>query len=231
MHGIFMGAGMMRGTNKRSSRVTRQRIVGGVAAIAATMLLVTGASAEAPTPPFKDKLSGEALLNALRGGGHIIFIRHAATEKDYADQISARMGDCSTQRMLGETGWQEARDIGAAFVVHKIPVGSVYSSEYCRSWQTADLAFGRYVKLSALNFEPAEEYTEAQITAMRNRVRPLFTQLPAPGYNTVFVGHDDPFDAATGVYPEPMGVTFVIKPDGKGGFELIADIKPDEWFR
>jgi phosphohistidine phosphatase SixA len=206
-------------------------MVGGVAAIAAAILLVTGAGAEAPPPPFKDKLTGEALQKALRGGGHVIYVRHASTEKDYADQISAKMGDCSTQRMLSEAGWQEARDIGAAFVVHQIPVGSVYSSEYCRAWQTADLAFGRYVKRPELNFEPAEEYSEAQMAAMRSRVRPLLTQVPPAGFNTVIVGHDDPFEAATGIYPEPMGVAFVIKPDGKGGFELIADVTPTEWFR
>jgi phosphohistidine phosphatase SixA len=188
------------------------------------------AAAEATAAPFQDKLKGEALLAALRGGGHVIFIRHTTTEKDYADQVSARMGDCSTQRMLSERGWQEARDIGAAFVTHRIPVGPVYSSEYCRAWQTADLAFGRYIKMPALNFEPAEDYTEAQTQAMRSRVRPLLAAVPTAGYNTVIVGHDDPFEAATGIYPEPMGVAFILKPDGKGGFDILADVKPGEWF-
>ena len=35
---------------------------------------------------FKDKLSGAELLSALKEGGHIIYFRHAQTEKDYADQ-------------------------------------------------------------------------------------------------------------------------------------------------
>jgi hypothetical protein len=71
----------MSAAHGRTRWVTTQQMVGGVAAIAAAILLVTGAGAEAPTPPFKDKLTGEA----LRGGGHVIYVRHGSTEKDYAD--------------------------------------------------------------------------------------------------------------------------------------------------
>lgn len=180
-------------------------------------------------PANADDMSAEALVEAMQDGGHVIFIRHGATEHDYADQIDATMGDCSTQRALSETGWHDARTIGAAFEFLNIPVGLVYSSEYCRAWQTADLAFGRYVQTSDLNFEPAEEYTDAQFAAMRDRITPHLATPPAPGFNTVLVGHDDPFDAATGIYPEPMGVVYVVTPTGDGQFEVLGHIAPDEW--
>jgi broad specificity phosphatase PhoE len=159
----------------------------------------------------------------------VIFIRHAATEREGADQVSAVMGDCATQRMLSEAGWRQARALGEAFRRLNIPVGEVISSEYCRAWQTADLAFGRYSKDAALNFEPAEDYTDAQKAAMRDRVRRLLSAAPLAGRNTVLVGHDDPFEAATGVYPEPMGVTWVIRPGGPQGFTLLGQIKPGDW--
>lgn len=174
-------------------------------------------------------MSATELVEALRSGGHIVFIRHAQTEKDYADQINAVMGNCSTQRTLSEAGWEEARAIGAAFERLAIPVGEVISSEYCRAWQTAALAFGRYDKTADLNFEPAEDYTDAQIKAMRDRMLPHLTQAPSEGMNKVLVGHDDPFEAATGIYPEPMGVVFVIKPQGNDDFEILGSIAPDEW--
>ncbi|MEO1089293.1 MAG: histidine phosphatase family protein [Pseudomonadota bacterium] len=177
-----------------------------------------------------EAMSQDALIEALQGGGHVIFIRHAQTEIDYADQIDAVMGDCSTQRSLSEEGWKEAKLIGAAFELHDIPVAQVISSEYCRGWQTADLAFGRYTQTADLNFEPAEEYTDEQTQAMRDRVLPHLTAVPPAGFNVVLVGHDDPFDAATGIYPEPMGVTFVVKPDGDGGMEVLGSIAPDAWF-
>jgi phosphohistidine phosphatase SixA len=175
-----------------------------------------------PQPP-------QRLVEALRRGGHVVYIRHAATQREGADQVSAVMGDCATQRMLSEEGWRQARALGAAFRRLNIPVGEVVSSEYCRAWQTADLAFGRYAKNAALNFEPAEDYTDAQEAAMRERLRPLLAARPPAGRNMVLVGHDDPFEAATGVYPEPMGVTWVIRPGGPGGFTLLGQIRPGDW--
>nr|WP_230374391.1 histidine phosphatase family protein [Pontivivens ytuae] len=169
------------------------------------------------------------LVAFIREGGYIIFIRHAQTERDYADQVDAVMGDCSTQRTLSEAGWRRAILIGSAFDRLGIPVGDVISSEYCRSWQTAALAFGRYQTNSNLNFEPAEDYTPVQLEAMRSRMSFLLSHNPGAGLNTILIGHDDPFEAATGIYPEPMGVAFVIRPTMAGEFEVLGSIPPDGW--
>jgi phosphohistidine phosphatase SixA len=190
-------------------------------------LMAAGASLV--TGPAAAEMSSEELIGKMKDGGYVIYIRHASTEKDYADQIDATMGDCSTQRTLSESGWKEARAIGKAFEKHGIPVGDVISSEYCRAWQTADLAFGRYSQNSDLNFEPAEEYTDEQFAAMRERVTPHLSKAPDSGMNTVLVGHDDPFEAATGIYPEPMGVTYVVLPKGDGEFEVVGSIAPTAW--
>lgn len=180
---------------------------------------------------FQNKPSNAELLAGLRQGGHVIFFRHAQTEKDYADQASPTLvlGDCSTQRVLSETGWQDARNIGESFETLAIPVGQVFASQYCRAWQTADLAFGDYEKVSGLNFAKAEEYTPEQIEQMRAGIMPYLTEVPAAGTNTVVVGHDDVFEAASGIYPEPQGIGFVLKPDGNGSFEILAMLAPEEW--
>ncbi|NEP03333.1 MAG: histidine phosphatase family protein [Symploca sp. SIO2E9] len=178
---------------------------------------------------FQDKLSGTQLLSALRQGGHVIYFRHAQTEKDYADQVTADVNNCASQRVLSETGWQQARTIGAAFEDKSIPVGKVISSQYCRAWKTADLAFGKYDKNPALNFLPFEDYTEAQVAQMKANVMPLLTVVPETRTNTVIVGHDDIFESATGIYPDPQGIAYVLKPDGNGSFEIIANMLPEEW--
>lgn len=188
------------------------------------VLLAAGGSASG-----NEQLAPEALVEAMRGGGHVVFIRHASTETDYADQVDAVMGDCSTQRTLSEAGWAEAKAIGEAFRALEIPVGEVISSEYCRGWQTADLAFGTYEKTSDLNFEPAEDYTEEQLAAMAERMTPHLSSPVETDGNRILVGHDDPFDAATGIYPEPMGVTFVLEPLGNGDFRILGSIDPSEW--
>ncbi|MEM9252933.1 MAG: histidine phosphatase family protein [Planctomycetota bacterium] len=185
--------------------------------------------ADPKAEPSFQPLPNEQLLAGLRAGGHVIYFRHAQTEKDYADQVTADPNDGSTQRVLSEYGWHQAKRIGVAIQELEIPVGDVVTSEYFRAWQTADLAFGRYEKTAALNFEPAEQYTPEQFAAMRTRVMPLVTAAPEPGVNTVIVGHDDPFESVTGIYPEPQGVAYVLKPDGEGGFTILARVGPDEW--
>lgn len=176
-----------------------------------------------------EDMSPQALVDAMKEGGLVVFIRHAETERDYADQVTADPMMCNTQRVLGEFGWQQAKSIGKAIEGAEIPIDSVTSSQYCRAWQTADLAFGSYNKNADFNFEPAEEYTDEQFAAMRERVRPHFAKVPPAGTNAIIVGHDDPFEAATGIYPEPQGVTFVLRPDGNGDFEVLGSIAPDAW--
>lgn len=203
------------------------------AAAAAVLTTAIAGAVAAPSAALAESdaklLEGPQLGDTLRQGGKVIFIRHATTEEDYADQIKAVMGNCATQRTLSEAGWHEAQNIGAAIDWLDIPVGDVISSEYCRAWQPAWLAFGRYEKNPSLNFQPAEEYSEEQTKTMREAMSPLLAARPADGTNTVLVGHDDPFEAATGIYPEPMGAAYVIEPDGSGSFKVVGSIRPDAW--
>ena len=181
---------------------------------------------------FEDKLEGAALLAALKEGGHVIYFRHAQTEKDYADQASKdlNVNDCSTQRTLSEKGWDDAEAIGAALTEKEIPVGTVTSSEYCRAWQTARISFGRTDKKDPkLNFLPFEDYTDEQVEEMKANVMPLLTAQPEAGKNNIIVGHDDIFESATGIYPDPQGIGYILTPNGNGGFELVANMLPEDW--
>ena len=178
---------------------------------------------------FQDKMSEAELLSELQKGGYVIYFRHVQTEKDYADQVTANVDDCSTQRVLSEDGLQQALTIGDAFATAEIPVGKVTTSEYCRAWTTAALAFGDYEKDSALNFLPFEDYTDEQVEQMKANVTPLLTAVPESGTNDIIVGHDDIFESATGIYPDPQGMAYILKPDGDGGFEVMANMLPEEW--
>ena len=158
----------------------------------------------------------------------MIYFRHAQTESDYADQVSADPLDCAPQRVLSRTGWDQARTIGAAIEAQGIPVGEVLASQYCRAWQTADLAFGHVTEDAGLNVQPAEEYTPDQVAAMRARILPLLPAAVPAGTNRVIVGHDDPFAAVTGIYPEPQGVGHVLRAAGDD-IEILGAISPEGW--
>ena len=174
-------------------------------------------------------LPKEALIEKMQLGGLVLYIRHASTENDYADQVSANVNDGSTQRVLSEKGWHEAVLLGEAFEYYQIPVGDVLTSQYFRAWQTAWLAFGSYKKQQALNFLPSESYSAEQIQLMKERVMPYLIKVPKGNKNTVIVAHDDPFEAVTGIYPEPMGICFVLEPKQNGKFDILGSIAIADW--
>lgn len=185
--------------------------------------------------PFAASVSAEdqyttgELIEMLQKGGLVVYIRHASTESDYADQVTADPNDGSTQRVLSEKGWNEAIHIGNAFKLYNIPVGNVVTSQYFRAWQTAYLAFGKYKKKARLNFLPYEDYTPEQVERMKRRTMPFVSRQVRPGVNRIIVAHDDPFEAVSGIYPEPQGVAYVLKPKAGAGFEVLGHIPPDEW--
>lgn len=180
---------------------------------------------------FVNKLDEKQLLAELSKGGNVVYFRHTQTEKDFADQADPKLvlGDCSTQRKLSAAGVVDANSIGEGFEAQNIPVGDVIASDYCRAWKGANIAFGRYVRDPRLNFLPFEEYTDAQVEQMKTTVTPLLIATPQTGKNTVIFGHDDIFEAATGIYPEPQGVAYVLKPDGKGAFAVQAKVQVQRW--
>lgn len=180
---------------------------------------------------FKDKLSRPELLSALQKGGHIIYFRHTQTNKDEKDQADSKLNlkNCELQRQLSEAGIKQAKDIGAVFTAKNIPVGEVITSEYCRTWKTADLAFDKHLKNSNLNFLPSKEPTDEQVKEAEMKVKPLLTTVPESGKNTIIVGHSDVFEVATGILPEPEGIAYILTPDGQGNFETQANMLPEEW--
>ena len=190
--------------------------------------IVTSAS----TPDSVRKFDNSSLLASLKDGGYVIYFRHATTERDYADQADPLMSldDCSSQRKLSTQGIKESHEIGVAFASKGIPIGEIIVSEYCRSWKTANLAFGEWtIKDSRLNFLPYKDYTEDHIALMKKNAMPLLTRPPLQGTNTIIIGHDDPFEAATGIYPEPQGIAFILQPDGGKSFKIIGSVLPSEW--
>ena len=64
-----------------------------------------------------DKIQHEStysLIQELQYGGKIIYMRHATTNTDWADQASVGLSldDCSTQRELSTAGKLQATHIG-----------------------------------------------------------------------------------------------------------------------
>ena len=99
-----------------------------------------------PTSTF----SNDEIISRLQSKGNIIFIRHAIAPGN-GDPDSFDLKDCSTQRNLNKIGVNQSKKIGNFFSKNNIPIGKVFSSEWCRCKDTANYAFKNYETLEALN--------------------------------------------------------------------------------
>ena len=94
--------------------------------------------------------SEDKILESLKEGGKIIFIRHAYAPGN-GDPDGFNLNDCSTQRNLSEEGRKQAQRIGEFFKKNKIENNIVLSSEWCRCKETAKIAFKNFSTNSFLN--------------------------------------------------------------------------------
>jgi phosphohistidine phosphatase SixA len=94
--------------------------------------------------------SNEKLINSLKEGGKLIFIRHAHAPGN-GDPENFNLKDCSSQRNLNQEGINQSKKIGLFFAQNKIKIDKVLSSEWCRCKDTAKYAFNNYKTFDALN--------------------------------------------------------------------------------
>lgn len=221
----------MISTNCYHLLMPKNRSIATILSLAVLSLLLAACASTtnvASTEGAKSTGTGTTIqtINALKNGGYIIFFRHVQTEKsEFYVEPGITMGNCTAQRPLSEAGWKDARSIGRAFVALQIPVGDVYSSEYCRAWQNADLSFGKYIKTPALNPILREDETAEEVKA---RALPMFLQVPSVGTNTVLVSHSNVLEVITGIDPAPQGIAYVLRTDGKT-VTVIGKVEPQQW--
>ena len=113
------------------------------------------------------------LINQLRDGEKLIFIRHAYAPGN-GDPINFNLNDCSTQRNLNEEGRKQAKNIGEFFRKYKISTDEVLSSEWCRCKETAEIAFKDFSTNSFLNSFYSSKFAknkEKQIKMLNNYVK------------------------------------------------------------
>ena len=94
--------------------------------------------------------ASDKILNSLKDGGKLIFIRHAIAPGN-GDPSNFKINDCSTQRNLNQNGIEQSKTIGLFFKKNNIKIDKVLSSEWCRCKDTANLAFKNFQTFKALN--------------------------------------------------------------------------------
>jgi phosphohistidine phosphatase SixA len=161
----------------------------------------TGFSAHAQSAPD--------IAALLRAGACVVLIRHAATVPGIGDPANFKLGDCSTQRNLSEAGREQSRRIGQWFKSRQLRARAVYASAWCRGRDTAELAFGAYAVLPALN---STFNNDTQPEPLTQILRARLKAVPA-GEFEVWVTHQVNITALTGEFTG-MGEALIVDANG-----------------
>lgn len=155
-----------------------------------TIFLIFGLS-NFVTRAHADNNGIQEIINNI--DANVIFMRHALAP-GIGDPTNFKIGDCSTQRNLNQVGITQAVLIGKQLKENSIQFDKVYSSYWCRCYQTASLLdIGLVHKFSGLNsifqnFVPRKE-------TLKKLEQKLF-ELPSSSL-VIFVTHQVNIQAIT----------------------------------
>ena len=130
--------------------------------------------------------SNKDLLKQLTEGGKLIFIRHAYAPGS-GDPNNFNLNDCSTQRNLSDRGKKQAEHIGTIFREIKIEIDEVYSSEWCRCKETAEIAFTNFTTKNFLNSFYSSNYAKNKTKQIKDLMK--FVKKNDFEKNIIFVTH------------------------------------------
>lgn len=183
-------------------------------------------------PAFVEKPADKALLQAVRKGGYVLYMRHGATDNSRADQApSVDLKDCNTQRVLNDEGRKVAAEVGRYIAKARIPVGEIHHSPMCRARESAQLAFPKQHKQlhEDLDLAYTANLTSEQKVPVVAATRTLVSQPVAAGSNRVIVAHAPNMADLMGYFVKPESTVVVLRPLGKDQFEYLASIHPADW--
>jgi phosphohistidine phosphatase SixA len=111
-----------------------------------------------------------ALLRELRAGA-VVLMRHAQTVPGVGDPPGWTLERCDSQRNLAPVGIEHAKRIGQWFKARQLRVSGVRNSPWCRTRDTAELAFGRHDDWPALsNIFQDRSGADAQAAAVKQYI-------------------------------------------------------------
>lgn len=157
------------------------------------------------------------LWSAIRSGEAFAIMRHELAPGT-GDPTDVVIDDCTTQRNLDDQGRTRSRATGARFRKNDIVVARVFTSQWCRCRETAELlGLGTPVDLAALNsFYELRQNRAPQMKALHawlgtdRRDRPM-----------VLVTHQVVISALTGRFAS-SGEIIVVKRTGDKQYEVLG---------
>jgi len=165
------------------------------------------------------------IVEKLRQGGYVLYMRHTSTDFSRNDANSRSYADCENQRNLTDKGRAEAREVAAQVARLRIPVGTVLASPFCRTMETARLAFGKATPMNEVRGGPLNSDDPGRYDGLRK----LLSSPVPKGENLVIASHGNPFRAVAGPPYLAEGEIAVVRPEGDGKFSVLSRIRLEQW--
>ena len=184
-------------------------------------------SSPAPTK----RVNFEELVTDLKKGGYVIVLRHGATNADQADTDPFHLDNIGAQRVLSEKGREVAKRVGDSFRALGIPLGKVYSSQFNRATETAQLVSGKSPTTTADLTEGGLVVSPNENARRAKALKALATVVPEAGSNTLIVTHKPNILDAFGKdwFDSKEGEASVFRPDGSNNLILVARVQAADW--
>lgn len=164
---------------------------------------------------LSDPVKLAELLDKLLSGGYVIYVRHTHTDRSRGDE-DVSLGMCDKQRILSDRGRDEALLIRNAYRQLDLPVDRIISTQYCRTLETAVLAFGVPQVVSR--------------TDLHATLTDRLAAEPMPGTNTLIVAHIGTLRDRVGLDATfEEGDSLVYRPTGDGSFAFVGRIGLYDW--
>ena len=160
------------------------------------------------------------LVMQMQSGNAVLMIRHALAP-GIGDPEGFDVNDCSTQRNLDGAGRKQAKAIGQWLRAHGIKNAKVFSSQWCRCMDTANLmGMGEVTPLPALNsFFESPQDRKPNLSAIRTFIH----NNSKPGELIIMVTHQVTISGITGNWTD-SGHGKLVRPDSDGSIKLLGEL-------
>lgn len=168
--------------------------------------------------------ANEMAWQGLAEGGKVVLMRHGAVRSGPGQGDSLlRDPTCKRERNLSVEGEAQARRIGEAFRARNIPVAAVHHSPFCRTADTARLAFSGGAPADYLSLR---EILGAEAAAAQTRALASVIGSHAGTGNLILVTHEPNINAVS--FELMRHADFlVLQPLGGSDFEELGVVSWD----
>lgn len=169
-----------------------------------------------------DTYANDKIWAKLAEGGKVVLMRHASVQegRGYGNPLF-RDPSCKKERNLSSAGEHEARIIGERFRERKIQVSEVRHSPFCRTADTAKIAFGSGNPAEYLNLlEVLGQEEASKQTGQLNRIIGSYVGAG----NLVLITHEPNINAVSFEMIKQSDF-LVLQPKGGDTFEELGVIR------